>query len=586
MKKDNSFSMLFTFAKPCKNILYVSVFFAILGVASGMVPYFAISAIIVELYMGTATINSFIILAGIALFGQIGRVCFGTFSSILSHKAAFSILKKIRTDIASKLSRMPLGNIIEIPSGKLKVLMVDTVEKMEIPLAHLIPEMTSNLLVPLFMATYMFWLDWRMALLAIVTLPVGILCYMCMTKDYAVRYGEVQKAEKNMNAAIVEYINGIEVIKAFNQSSSSYDKYVMAVKKNRDTMKKWFSDTCGYHVAGMAIAPTSLVTVLPAGVYFHMSGTLDAPTAIICFILSLGLIQPILQALSYTDSLAMMGSTLNQVSELLDEKEIERGDISIPLKGSGASFEHVSFSYTGVGGNVLHDVSFEIIQGGMTAIVGSSGSGKSTLAKLLVSFWDVDSGRILIGGIDVRKMPLADAMQAVAYVSQDNFLFNMSLRENIRMGRPDATDAEVEDAAKGAACHGFITSLPQGYDTLAGDTGARLSGGERQRITIARAILKDSPLIVLDEATSFADPENEAFIQQSISSLVKNRTLVVIAHRLSTIIHANCIVVMDNGKVSAVGTHEELLQTSELYSRMWQAHIGAYDKKEKEVNHV
>ena len=408
MENTNSLGLLLSFARPCRRLLAASVGLAVLGVASGMVPYFAVSYMIVDLYAGTATPGSLFLFALIALLGQAGRVALGTGSTVLSHRAAFAILKGIRTDIAAKLSRMPLGSVIETPSGKLKTLIVDTVEKMEVPLAHLIPELTSNLLVPLFMAAYLFWLDWRMALLALATFPVGLFCYMAMTKDYAERYAMVQDAGKGMNAAIVEYINGIEVIKAFNQSSASYGKFVAAVRANRDAMKDWFRATNGYYVAGMAIAPASLITVLPAGVYFHMSGTLDAPAAITCFILSLGLIQPILQALGYTDSLAMMDSTLKEVSDLLGRPEMVRPSNCVPLRGHGIEFDQVSFAYTGTGREVLQDVSFKIVEGGMTAIVGPSGSGKSTLAKLLVSFWEADRGRILLGGVDaVRRLCLA-----------------------------------------------------------------------------------------------------------------------------------------------------------------------------------
>ena len=369
MESTNSLGLLLSFARPCRRLLAASVGLAVLGVASGMVPYFAVSYMIVALYAGTATPGSLFLFALIALLGQAGRVALGTASTVLSHRAAFAILKGIRTDIAAKLSRMPLGSVIETPSGKLKTLIVDTVEKMEVPLAHLIPELTSNLLVPLFMAAYLFWLDWCMALLALATFPVGLFCYMSMTKDYAERYATVQDAGKGMNAAIVEYINGIEVIKAFNQSSASYGKFVAAVRANRDAMKDWFRATNGYYVAGMAIAPASLITVLPAGVYFHMSGTLDAPAAITCFILSLGLIQPILQALGYTDSLAMMDSTLKEVSDLLGRPEMVRPSNCVPLRGHGIEFDQVSFAYTGTGREVLQDVSFKIVEGGMTAIV-------------------------------------------------------------------------------------------------------------------------------------------------------------------------------------------------------------------------
>lgn len=573
MKQRSSIALLLSFARPCRGLLLSSVGLAVLGVASGMVPYFAVAALVVQLCAGTATPGSLVALAAIALLGQIGRVLLEAASTVLSHRAAFAILKGIRIDMAAKLSRMPLGNVLAMSSGSLKTLMVDTVEKMEVPLAHLIPELTSNLLVPVFMAAYLFWLDWRLALLAIATLPIGLICYMGMTKDYAVRHATAQRAGKAMNAAIVEFINGIGVIKVFNQSTASYEKFVAAVNDNRNAMADWFRATNGYYVAGMAIAPASLITVLPAGVYFHMNGTLETATAIACFILSLGLIQPILLALGYTDSIAMMDGTLKEVAALLDEPELKRPTNPTPLHGHGVAFDRVSFSYA-KDIEVLHDVSFEAVEGGMTAIVGPSGSGKSTLAKLLVSFWEADHGRVLLGGVDARQLPLAQVMGMVAYVSQDNFLFHTSLKENIRIGRPEATDADVEAAAMAAAC-GFIADFPDGYDTLAGDAGMRLSGGERQRIAIARAILKDRPIVVLDEATAFADPENEAFLQKSISRLVQGKTLVVIAHRLSTIVRADRIVVMDGGRVAAVGMHHELLQSSPLYLQLWEAHIGA-----------
>ncbi len=587
MEKTNSIGLLLNFARPCRYRLSVSVGLAVLGVASGMVPYFAVSAMIVSLYAGTATLASLTALSLIALAGQVGRVLLATASTTLSHQAAFALLKGIRTGIAAKLARMPLGSVQETPSGKLKTLIVDTVEKMEVPLAHLIPELTANLLAPLCMGAYLFWLDWRMALLALVPLPAGLFCYMAMTRDYAERFATVQDAGKSMNAAIVEYINGIAVIKAFNQSSASYDKYVTAVRTNRDALKSWFLATNSYYVAGMAIAPASLITVLPAGLYFHMQGTLSTPTAITCCILSLGLIQPILQALTYTDSLAMMDSVLKEVASLLDQPEMARPAENAVLHGHSLALEHVSFAYTGAGREVLRDVSFEMVAGGMTAIVGPSGSGKSTIARLLLSFWEVEQGRILLGGVDVRSLPLSQVMRMIAYVSQDNFLFNTSLGDNIRLGRPDATDQEVAAAAEAAAC-GFIKNLPQGLETMVGDAGARLSGGERQRITLARAMLKDSPIVVLDEATAFADPENEAFIQESLSRLVKNKTLVVIAHRLSTIVRAERIVVMDAGRVAAVGTHAELMQHSPLYARLWEAHVDARDRVEEkgEENHA
>ena len=267
---------------------------------------------------------------------------------------------------------------------------------------------------------------------------------------------------------------------------------------------------------------------------------------------------------------------------MLGRPEMVRPSNCVPLRGHGIEFDQVSFAYTGTGREVLQDVSFKIVEGGMTAIVGPSGSGKSTLAKLLVSFWEADRGRILLGGVDVRKLPLSQVMQSVAYVSQDNFLFNASLRENIRLGRPDATDREVEEAAAAAAC-GFIKALPGGYDTPAGDAGARLSGGERQRIAIARAMLKQASVIILDEATAYADPENEALIQQAISKLVVGKSLIVVAHRLNTIRNADQILVVANGEIVGRGIQEELLQSCPLYRKMWQDYTGSTEGGAEDV---
>ncbi|MDR2574606.1 MAG: ABC transporter ATP-binding protein/permease [Desulfovibrio sp.] len=564
---------LLRFAKQSKGILALSVLAAFCGVACGMIPYFAVSAMIVGLMNGGADMEGMLPLFLWALAGYAGRVMLTAASAIMSHKAAFSIIRTIREDMSRKLARMPLGDVMRMPSGKLKSLMVDTVEKMEAPLAHIIPELTSNIFIPLGIACYLFVLDWRMGLAAIATFPVGVLCYMGMTKDYGARFDRVRQAGRDMNAAVVEYINGIETIKAFNLSTRSYAKYVGTVEKNCEVMTDWFRSCSGYFTAGLAIAPASLLTVLPAALLFYSRGSLAPSTAVVCVILSLGLIGPLIQALEYTDSLAMMGDTVSDVCSLLDAPELVRPSRRADVRDDSVSFDNVSFAYGR--DNVLHNVSFSMKEGEITAIVGASGSGKSTLAKLVAGFWDVGQGRILLGGVDMQSMPLAQSMERVAYISQDNFLFNTSIRENILVGKPGAADEEIVAASRAAACHDFIMALPFGYDTRVGDAGRQLSGGERQRLTIARAMLKDSPIIVLDEATAFTDPQNEAHIQKSINNLVKHRTLLVIAHRLSTIMHAARIVVMDQGRVSAVGTHAELLQWSNIYRQLWGIRTGS-----------
>lgn len=578
-KEKTAMEILAEFAKPCKRKLSGSVALAVLGALCGMVPYMAVSNGVIMICHENYQFEKLALIALIALAGYLGQVWFGTFSTMKSHESAFIVLRNIRMAITGKLSRVPMGVILDTPSGKFKTTIVDTVEKLELPLAHMVPELTANILIPILMLVYLFVLDWRLALISLATIPVGVFCYMGMLKDYETRYARVLTAGKNMDAATVEYIGGIEVVKTFNQGERSYKKYADAVAENEASKVTWFKQTNGYYVTGLSILTSTLVGVLPLGSWLFMNGKIDAGTLITCIILALGLVKPLIQALQYTDSLAMVDSTVKEVGNLLDQPELVRPMIRADLVNTDVSFENVTFRYKDV--EILHGISFDCVKGGMTAIVGPSGSGKSTIARLIASFWEAESGNVCIGGTDVRNIPLSQVMELVSYVSQDNFLFHLSIRENIRVGKPDATDAEIEDAARKASCHDFILSLPDGYDTLAGDAGSHLSGGERQRIAIARAILKNSPIVVLDEATAFTDPENEAVIQASIAELVAGKTLIVIAHRLSTITDADKILVVDQGNIAAEGTHEELLKRSRLYKELWNAHIASRDTAEE-----
>lgn len=579
--KKGTIQRLRDFAKPCKGLLASSVALAALAAFCGIIPYAAVSQIISNLMRGQIQPGRIMPLVLLALFGYLASLWLNTYSTIRSHRAAFTILAHIRKAITSKLARMPMGAILDTPSGKYKSMLVDTVEKLELPLAHMVPELTANTLIPVLMLIYLFLLDWRIALISLATVPIGLLCYMGMMKDYEARYARVLSANKNMDAAMVEYINGIQVIKTFRQDEDSYRKYAAAVTESERSKSDWFRKTNGFYVAGMAVMPSCLLGVLPLGSWLYINGRIDADALISCIILALGLVKPLIQALRYTDSLAMVDATVQEIGKLLDLEEMNRPQKTVSLPNHEIAFQNVSFRYHET--EVLHQLSFSCAEGAMTAIVGPSGSGKSTIARLIASFWEAESGCVTLGGVDMRKIPLSQAMNAVSYVSQDNFLFHLSIRENIRFGNPSATDEEVERAAQKASCHDFILSLPRGYDTLAGDGGSHLSGGERQRIAIARAILKNSPVVVLDEATAFADPENEAVIQSSISQLVAGKTLIVIAHRLSTITAADTIFVLNEGAVAAQGTHQELLAESPLYQALWQAHIGTKDKGEEEA---
>ena len=578
-RQKSSIEYLLGFAAPCKGLLISAVILALLGAGAGILPYLAVTRLIIGIYDGSCTLKGILVLAGIALLGYLIQLFCSTLSTIRSHRGAFTILENIRLQLTKKLSRVPMGFILDTPSGKFKTMLVDTVEKLELPLAHMVPELTANLLIPLLMLLYFFVLDWRLALTAFATFPLGLLFYMGMMKDYEKRYRRVLLAGKNMDGATVEYIGGIEVIKAFNQSDASYGKYTRAVMENEDAKREWFQKTNPFYAAGMAIAPASLLGVLPLGSLFYIQGSLSAGSFISCIILSLGLIAPLIQALRYTDSLAMVDSTVQEIGHLLETEEMHRPLEHAPLSGSEIEFSHVSFSYGDK--EVLHDLCFQAVPGGMTALVGPSGSGKSTVARLIASFWEAGGGQVLLGGRDVRTMPLSQVMEQVSYVSQENYLFHLSIKENIRLGKPDAGEDEIEAAARKASCHDFISALPQGYDTMAGDGGDSLSGGEKQRISIARAILKNSPIIVLDEATAFTDPENEGIIQKSIGELVAGKTLIVIAHRLSTIVHGDKIIVMKDGRIAGEGRHETLLKTCPVYQTLWQAHQGGSDQKEE-----
>lgn len=562
-------SRLMSFAREAHGDLTASVVLAVLGAAAGIVPYIAAAQILTLICAGMYELGPIATAASVALVGYLGSVWLASASTIISHRCAFITLNSIRKALTDKLSRVPMGTVLDQPSGTFKTLIVDTVEKLELPLAHMVPELTANTLIPVLMLAYLFVLDWRLALISLITIPVGICCYMGMMKDYGPRYARVLDASKNMDAAIVEYIGGIEVIKGFNQSTASYGRYVDAVRANEDAKVTWFRQTNPFYVAGVTIMPSCLIGVLPLGSFLYLSGDISASALITCIILALGLVKPLMQALRYTDSLAMVDSTVAEVSTLLDAPEMKRPSTPVEIPNYRITFDKVSFGYGKE--EVLHGISLAIEPHAMTALVGPSGSGKSTVARLIASFWEADGGSVGIGGIDVKNIPLEQVMRSISYVTQDNYLFDLSVRENIRMGKPDASDAEVEEAAQRASCHEFICALPAGYDTCVGSAGARLSGGERQRIAIARAVLKDAPIVILDEATAFTDPENEAAIQASISGLVAGKTLIIIAHHLSTIVGADKIVVMDHGRLSAEGTHHELLESSPLYRSLWNA---------------
>lgn len=537
---------------------------ASIGVLCGILPYFAAAQIIIGLIHREQYASYYLLWCAAALGGYVLRAVLYALALSMSHKATFSILKEIRERILAKLPKLPLGTVMDTPSGQMKQIIVDQVESMERPLAHLLPEMTSNILAPVCILVYLFVLDWRMALLSLVSIPVGMAFMMAVMANYGKQYEGSVKVTQEMNSTIVEYIGGIEVIKAFNQGKHSYEKLSQRVLANASYFYHWMK-SCQLPVSiSRTLAPTTLITILPAGWALYLGGSLDIETFVTVIILSLGIAGPLLAAMDFVDSLAKVGTIVGQVDSILNSKEQQHGMTPVSFDSMDIRLGHVSFGYH-ADQEILHDVSLAIPSGTVTAFVGPSGSGKSTIAKLIAGFWDVKKGTITLGGHDLRDIPLSQLYEQTAFVSQDNYLFNESVRENIRMGKPGASDREVEAAAKAAGCDAFIRKLEQGYDTLVGGGGAHLSGGERQRIAIARAMLKNAPIIIFDEATANVDPENEDKLQKAMEELTRDKTIIMIAHRLKTVQKADQILVLDEGVIAERGTHAELSEKPGLY---------------------
>ena len=568
------------FAAVSKASYRKSVVLACIGVLCSMVPYFVMGTMVKQLLKGERNYNVFLLEGGgMAVFIVLG-ILFHTLSTNLSHKTTFALIAGIRTELCEKLARLPLGTVRETPSGALKNIMVERTDAIETTLAHVVPEFTANLLAPLLMFLYLCRIDWRMALLSLATLPLTLLCLMAMFRDYERPFRRTQETTKVLNDTAVEYIGGIEVIKAFGKAESSYARFARAAEENARSFTDWMRASIVPFSLGMTIAPATLLAVLPLGAVFVMQGTLAFHDYVMILILSCGLITPLITALSYSDDIGKASSIFGEIDAVLTLPELSRPAESRAVPdGCEVRLSGVRFGYGDK--EVLHGIDLDIPSGKVTALVGPSGSGKSTIAKLVASLWDVGDGSITLGGVDLRELSSEDYNRQVAYVSQDSFLFNTTVRENIRMGRPGASDAEVEAVARDSGCYDFIMELEHGFDTVVGGSGAHLSGGERQRISIARAMMKDAPLLILDEATSYADPENEALIQESVARLACGKTLLVIAHRLSTIVNADQIVVVKSGEIAARGTHAELLRESPLYRKMWEAHSSARDCSEE-----
>ena len=591
---------VFEYAGSHKKTIHLASFIMLLSVIMGVVPFLFAYQIINPLILGQNLefTRLVILLAGI-LICLVLQALLGGLGLNMSHKAAYNTLFGLRTSLQKKMENLPLGAIEEKGTGAIKKMYVDDIGSLEVLLAHSLPEGIANLIVPVMVYIAMFFVDWRLALMSLASIPLSIVAMMIMYSAGMKKMGPYYMASEKMNNTIIEYVNGMEVVKVFNKQTESYQRFSKDVGDYRDYALAWYKTAWPWMALYSALLPCTIILTLPLGGYFAYMGYVSLSDLILVLCLSLSIGLPLLKALGFLPTMPQLNYKISALEDALNIEPLKQGENRFKGIDHTISYDNVTFGYQlskmGENGqpetyikNVIHNVSFTAKVGEKTAIVGESGSGKSTLAKLLIHYYDVLEGSISIGGQNLQDMSLKALNKEISYVSQDQYLFNTSLLENIRIGNLSATDEEVIEAAKKAQCMEFLDKLPNGIYSLAGEAGKMLSGGERQRISLARAILKNAPIVVLDEATAYADPENEEKMEAAIAELVKGKTLIVIAHKLPAIVDADQILVMNHGRLVANGKHKDLLESSAEYRKLWDATLFSKDwkisRKEGEMN--
>lgn len=581
-KRKTGMGRLIELASMKKGYVTAAVILSALASVASFIPYLAIYQIVRLLLqempeMANVDGASLIRYGWYAFGGVTLNVLLYMGALTCSHLAAFGTLYELKVNFATHLAKVPLGFHVMIGSGKLRKIMDENIEKVEGFIAHQLPDMVAAFVAPVVMIIILLAVDWRMGLGAMVGIAIGFLLQILMYGNEGARVmmDRYQKTIEEMNNASVEYVRGITVVKAFRQTVYSF-------RRLHDTITAYTSMVIPYTLswensfsAFSTIANNIYLFVVPIGIMVGMRATdyREFAATFIFYLLFVPAIAGILMKVMYVNSNSMrIINGVEAMDHLLDEPELKQPQSPKTITQYDVEFKDVVFSYNNDDVEALSGVSFLARQGEITAIVGPSGGGKSTIAHLIPRFFDVTGGKILIGGVDIREMGNAYLMEQVSFVFQDVFLFKQSVIDNIRLGNPAATDEQVTDAAKSAQCHEFIMNLPQGYQTVIGTRGVHLSGGEKQRIAIARAIVKDAPIVILDEATAFSDPENEHLIQKAFERLMKGKTVIMIAHRLSTIRSASNIIVVDHGKVLEQGKHDQLIEKNHKYAEMWRVY--------------
>jgi len=578
MSKSNSekagISYLFSLAKKNKSSLILAVFISILSGLCTFVPYVMVFRTILFLFSGDGNMQTVLQYGLWALLAIVLRFLFQAISMALTHVGAYNILYGVRKSLCKHMGEINLGFFTNNSIGEVKKVLMEDVERLELFLAHQIPDVVVAIIVPLSVFIYLLSVNTWMALILLAPILITVLCQMLMFPLSKTRMDRFYSAAGKQSAVIMQFINGMPVMKTYNLTADSYQEYAATVEEYERSWNSAAKLLSPISAAASVLIESGLIFTLIPGGYLYLNGSLLLSSYLFFVVMSIVFLSSFSNLINYAQIFSQISAGINRIKAIMDIPAYISGTKRLETSGTyEITFNNVSFAYEQR--EVLHDVSMQLPQGSLTAFVGASGAGKSTAAQLIPRFWDAQKGSISISGTDIKKIKMENLMDSISFVFQDAFMLEDTLYENIAVGKTGCSRAEVEEAAKAAQIHSFITGLPQGYDTQMGSAGVKLSGGERQRICIARAILKDSPIIIFDEATSFTDIENEHKIQLALSHLLKGKTTIMIAHRLHTIISADKICVFDQGRLIEHGTHLQLLQADNYYKKMWDTYTRA-----------